>query len=346
MFKNTTFTLAFALCATFAQAQNLNEFNDVRSLGVLLNPAHIGKEDAKGELSLNYQLTGGPNLGKPNEEDKIARPQEVSLAYTHHLKIKTGVLNLGLVGGTRQNNIYGGNNTSGGIAASYTQNLGEKDAISGGISAVVMRNDMNYYSIFFHSENNAQFIECGNDFIYGQYAKTNVNSNVFATVNTGLEYKHRFSPNNFIQGGFVVQNINTPNMVFDVDNALGETITKTINIEKNYIAQLSAEFMLSKTFGFAPMILYKTNQLQSEKYAVSETRIYGLEMIFKNKQNNEWRVGGILNFKEINKRPAYGTNMFSVRYQTPKFNIGISSNAYDLASYWSYVGQLSAGYAF
>jgi hypothetical protein len=293
------------LCGAFAQAQNLNDFNDVRPLCVLLNPAHIGLEGAKGELGVVYQLN--TNAFYVNTSNAL------SLYYVHHFKIKEkNILNLGI---TTENQILGTrySTTSNGVNIGYAIALNTKNSLSVGTTISFSAAQGSYMNI-----------QCTQDCPY----RFGYTTTIATGINAGIVWKTLLGANTALKLGFAGHNINTPMNYYTVyRNEVIGLPHKVIRLP-TYFATLDMDFMVNKRIGLSPMLMVKK---QTHNYHTIVDNLYSCTM----------RVGSDINYK-INAAntisigytqqflPLYlvvtsrQAATFSLRYNTKKIDIGLA----------------------
>jgi hypothetical protein len=310
------------LCGTFAQAQNLNDFNDVRPLGVLLNPAHIGKADAKGELGIQYQLTSVDYETFDNgQRAHISTTHNGSANYTHYTTLKnTDILQIGLGVMTRWSSLEDFTNI--GLNAAYTHRFDTKNLVSVGASLSVQE-DKTAINRLFYRMNGFGDNDCGTAafYWYNSVRGKMMVSTIHAKLNMGLEAKHIFNENADIALGFIANNLNTPEVSYNIERSVFST--KTI---LNYKIMLKSDFMVSKKVGFAPMLLFSSNDnpfAKLDDWNGKKTYILSNDFRFKNKLNHEWRIG-VMQQIYSNFVFAHEGMAFSLRYYKPKTSIGLS----------------------
>jgi hypothetical protein len=325
------------LCGTFAQAQSLNDFNDVRQLGVLLNPAHIGKADAKGELGVNIQMAGYASF--PDFYGRARGPiYEISANYVHSIALKKNNLSLGLLASSRVGGWNEFNNI--GLITAYTHRLGSKNRLSVGANLNILADKVEYSRLVPQecfvpgwSYEDIQFLN----------QQKTIDSKVFASINTGLEWQCNFTQNTYIKIGFAANNANSPQKKYDYLTEQQVAKTQDLSTQIQYIASLSSEIMAGKNLGFAPVFFYKMQTLRSENI---KTMLYGGDIFFKNKNAHQWRIGYLLTNIDLSTYHVRQFGTASFRYQTPKFGIGFSLRALEANSATGYIGQTNFQYTF
>ena len=320
MLKNTIFTLILAFSAAFANAQTLNDFNDVRQMGVLLNPAHIGKADAKGELGVHLQ----------NNSNNYYSRLFASLSYVHHLKLKNGDgLNIGLIAenqGFRQYiNIMGG-----GLNVAYIHNFNEKNALSGGITASIVNGKQEIRVINIEETDNVAYYSGKYTFLY-------------PTINLGFAWKNKISENANLSAGFAANNINRPTVMYNFEDNNGEKTTINTSTYTNYTATFNADFMVSKVIGFAPMLMYSIKPFSRNIHTTSNTFTFGSDIRFRFKGKHAICAGY---FGKLN--PGISSATYNLGYENSKMNVGLSYGwLYSQYYYYAYpILQTNFRYAF
>jgi hypothetical protein len=314
------------LCGTFAQAQNLNDFNDVRPLGVLLNPAHIGKEGAKGELGVVYQLYG---------ESEYTPNHFATISYVHHFELKNkDGLNIGLI--TENQGFTAKVNTmSGGLNAAYIHRFDEKNEISAGttVNIVQGRRKLFYFA----------FTNCfEGDCLYADIPETKYAFSYW-NLDLGLVWKNKLSENANLSLGVAANNINTPTALYHYKNDNDEDVkTAEVKTYANYTTTLNADFMVSKVVGFAPILMYKTGQsiyLQNEKY--TNTFAFGSDIRFKIKTKNEIRLGFLQKLNQEKNSTTY-----TIGYYNSKIGVGVSHTNFQYKYFNNYYPALQANFQY
>jgi Type IX secretion system membrane protein PorP/SprF len=310
------------LCSTFVQAQNLNNFNDVRPLGVLLNPAHIGLEGAKGELGVVYQLASVDYETFDNGvRGHISTTHNASANYTHYNTLKNAdVLQVGLGVMTRWSSLEDFTNI--GLNAAYTHRFDTKNLVSVGASLSVQE-DKTAIDRLLIRMNGFGDNGCGTAafYWYNSVRGKMIASTLHAKLNMGLETKHIFNENADIRLGFIANNLNTPEVSYDINDAVFST--KTI---LNYKIILKSDFMVSKKVGFAPMLIFSSTDSPFAKlddWNSKKAFILSNDFRFKNKLNHEWRIG-VMQQLYSNFVFAHEGMAFSLRYYKPRTSIGLS----------------------
>jgi hypothetical protein len=311
-------------CGIFAQAQSLNNFNDVRQLGVLLNPAHIGKADAKGELAGHYQMTSvdyETTNTESGQREHIFTQHDASARYTHYITLKNAaILQIGMAASTRWNSLEEFKNW--GINAAYTQYFNGKNIISVGASAF-LQNDITAINHLYFRESGNGLDWCGNGAYYNNKIRGQmVSSNLYSRINIGVETKHIFNKNADISLGFVANTINTPDVIYRIDR----NAVLAYKALFNYKIILKSEFMVSPKIGFAPMILFSSFGEPINEITTTSEKSYILsnDFRFKNKHNDEWRIGIIQPIYDYHNLLS-GQNMaFSARYSKAKTSVGVT----------------------
>ena len=297
------------ICLVFIQnsvfAQTLNDFNDVRQMGVLLNPAHIGKADAKGELNVNYQL---------NTQAIYTHAEHLlSLAYVRHFKINTKHgLNLGITS-DNQTTSYRYDATSAGVNLAYTFFINDKNAISVGQTTTFYASKRLY-------PHDIQCIEnCPSGFGY--------NTTIGTAMNLGLTWKTALSPNANFSLALVGRNTNSPinYYTFYINDQVGAT--RAARTLPDYALIANADFMVSERVGFAPIFVLQTQPAQdnSHDYAMQ----VGTDVVYKINQKHTLQLG--FTQQMLFQQPPYWAydhpfSMFGLRYKTPRMTLGLSYN--------------------
>jgi Type IX secretion system membrane protein PorP/SprF len=327
------------LCVTFAQAQNLNNFNDVRQLGVLLNPAHIAQKNAKGELGVNMQMAGYSSY--PDFYYRATSPiYELSTNYMHAFKLKKHSLGVGLLLSSRINGWSQFDNI--GIVTAYTYHFDTKNRLACGVNLNMLKNKIGYHIL--------EPTEI--PFLYGNapeeslhfYRQEIITSETFASINTGIAWQHDFNKNIYLKAGASANNINTPAKIYDYETTKNIAKSQTIATNIEYIGSVSTEALLFNKIGLAPMFFYKM-QPQTDSTSIN-TGIYGGDIFLKNSKQQQFRIGYILTdiaFPDQHTR-QFGT--LSFRYQTAKIGISLSMRALEFRYATGYIGQTNFQYTF